>query len=139
MKKAVIIYNSKKGTTRKYAEQIGVYLSTKGLNAQVLSIDNYSHKFIQNTDYLFLGCWTNGLMFFLQHPEKVWQDFISQLPEKLAIKTALFTTYKVLTGSMFKKMRRHLNGKIDSCTTEIKSRNGLLSEKDKETIDDFIR
>jgi flavodoxin len=138
MKKVVIIYNSKKGTTKRYAEQISVYLNSKKLTTQVLSIDNYSEEFIQDADYLMLGCWTSGLMVFMQNPEKDWRQFASRLPETLKAKTALFTTYKVLTGSMFKNMRKQLNGKADSCKTEIKSRNGFLSEKDKEAIDAFI-
>lgn len=138
MKKAVIIYNSKKGTTKRYAEQISDYLISKKLSTQVLSIDNYTEEFIQDVDYLMLGCWTSGLMVFLQKPEKVWIKFAARLPKTLKAETALFTTYKVLTGSMFKNMRKHLIGKIDTCTTEIKSRNGFLSEKDKETIDAFI-
>ena len=37
MKKAVIIYHSKTGTTKKYGEEIGEYLKNKGVDAQVTS------------------------------------------------------------------------------------------------------
>lgn len=139
MKKAVIIYNSKTGITKKYAEEIGAYLRTKDLVTEILPIHEYRDEIIKNADYLFLGCWTGGLMILLQHPEKIWKEFALKLPDGIKSKTALFTTYKLLTGSMFKNMRKHLIGKIDSCTTEMKSRNGSLSENDKTVLNSFIR
>jgi flavodoxin len=138
MKKAVIIYNSKTGTTKKYAEEIGVYLKTKEMDVIVSSIDEYKEEMLNGTDYLLLGCWTSGLMLFMQHPEKVWIEFASKLPNNIKSKTALFTTYKMLTGSMFKKMRKYLNGHITSGLTELKSRNGKLSESDKIVLDKFL-
>ena len=70
--------------------------------------------------------------------KKAWNDFASMLPGSIQSKTALFTTYKILTGSMFKKMRKQLNGRIESCFTELKSRNGMLSISDKTVLDQFI-
>jgi flavodoxin len=138
MKKAVIIYNSKTGITKKYAEEIGAYLKLKELEVIILSIQEYKTEILNNVDYLLLGCWTSGLILFLQHPEKNWNDFATKLPNLIKSKTALFTTYKVLTGSMFNKMRKQLNGRIDSCLTELKSRNGMLSERDKIVLDNFV-
>lgn len=138
MSKAVIIYNSKTGITKKYAKEIAAYLSQKKIAVNVLSITDAENKLIAGADYLFLGCWTNGLFLFLQHPDKLWKDFASKLPDNLKAKTALFTTYKVLTGSMFANMRKLLNGKVASCSTELKSRDGKLSESDKLILDQFI-
>ena len=139
MKKVAIIYNSKTGTTKKYAEEIGAYLNSQDLEVNTCSIQDYRAEILDNADYLLLGCWTSGLMFFLQHPEKAWNDFTSMLPGSIQSKTALFTTYKILTGSMFKRMRKQLNGRIESCFTELKSRNGMLSRSDKTVLDHFIR
>ncbi|MDX9694182.1 MAG: flavodoxin domain-containing protein [Bacteroidales bacterium] len=138
MKKAVIIYNSKTGITKKYAQEIGAYLKLKELEVTILSIQEYRAEILNNVDYLLLGCWTSGLMFFLQHPEKDWNDFAAKLPNAIKSKIALFTTYKILTGSMFNKMRKQLNGRVVSCLTEIKSRNGMLSENNKIVLDDFV-
>ena len=138
MSKAVIIYNSKTGITKKYAEEIAAYLNQKKITVKVLPLKNGKNKMITEADYLFLGCWTSGLFLFLQHPDKLWKDFASKLPENLKQKTALFTTYKVATGSMFGNMRKELNGKIADCATELKSRKGKLSDSDKLIIDQFI-
>ena len=138
MNTAVIIYNSKTGTTKKYAEEISKYLKSKGLDTQVTSIQAYSEDMLNNVDYVLFGCWTNGLMVILQHPEKIWVDFAAELPSTPDVKVALFTTYKILTGSMFRNMSKHLKGKFATPSLELKSRNGLLSKKDKQALENLI-
>ena len=138
MKTAVIVYHSKTGTTKKYAEEISKYLKSKGLDTQVTSIQAYSEDMLNNVDYVLFGCWTNGLMLILQHPEKIWGDFAAKLPSIPDVKVALFTTYKILTGSMFRNMYKQLKGKFATPSLELKSRNGLLSEEDKQAIENFI-
>jgi len=138
MKKIVIIYNSKTGTTRNYSKEIGEYLKTKNYEVIVVPMEEYNSDILNNTDYLLLGCWTSGLMFFGQHPEKKWIDFAANLPKPTKPGVALFTTYKILTGSMFNKMRMHLNGHITTPAITLKSRNGLLSKSDETALDQFI-
>lgn len=138
MEKAVIYYNSKTGTTKKYAEEIGNYLQAKEIEAQVFSVHGYSGESLDEADYVLFGSWTNGLMFFLQHPDRVWVDFAVKLPDMPDTKLGLFTTYKILTGTMFKNMYKQLKGRFTHHSLELKSRNGLLSEDDKKALDNFI-
>jgi flavodoxin len=138
MKTAVIVYHSKTGTTKKYAEEISKYLKSKGLDTQVTSIQAYSEDMLNNVDYVLFGCWTNGLMVILQHPEKIWVDFAAKLPSMPDVKVALFTTYKILTGSMFRNMYKQLKGKFAAPSLELKSRNGSLSEIDKQALENLI-
>ena len=138
MKKAAIIVNSKTGTTRQYADEISEYLKSKGLDSQVASIQKYSEDILNDADYVFFGCWTSGLMVILQHPEKIWVEVAANLPSKSDAKVALFTTYKILTGSMFRNMYKHLKGKFATPSLELKSRNGSLSEEDKQALDNLV-
>ena len=138
MKTAVIIYNSKTGTTKKFAEEISKYLQSKGLDTQVTSIQAYSEDMLNSVDYVLFGCWTNGLMVILQHPDKIWVDFAAKLPSMPDVKVALFTTYKILTGSMFRNMYKQLQGKFSAPSLELKSRNGSLSKNDKQALENFI-
>ena len=138
MKKAAIIVNSKTGTTRQYADEISEYLKSKGLDSQVTSIQKYSEDMLNDADYVLFGCWTNGLMVILQHPEKIWVEFAANLPSKPDAKITLFTTYKILTGSMFRNMYKQLKGKFPTPSLELKSRNGSLSEKDKQALDNLV-
>jgi flavodoxin len=139
MKKAVIIYHTTTGITRRYADEMEVYLKSKGLEVTSISIWQYKEGIADNANYLLLGCWTSGLMIVLQHPEKVWREFAAKFTIKGNPRTILFTTYKILTGSMFKNMAKHLNEKINLPYAELKSRKGSLSVKDKEVLDLFVR
>jgi flavodoxin len=138
MKQALIIYHSKTGTTKKYGEAIGEYLNGSGIDAHVTATTVFREEMLDGADYIFFGCWTSGLMIMLQKPEKSWVEFVEKLPSKQVPKVALFTTYKVLTGSMFRKMYKELKGKFAPPTLELKARGQFLSEKNRQDIDRFI-
>jgi flavodoxin len=138
MKNILVSYQSKHGTTKKYAEAIAVYINAKHLNSTAISIEDCKKKDIDKADAILLGCWTNGLMILFQHPDKPWVSFAKKLPSITDKRIGLFTTYKIATGSVFRKMTNALDGKIKTVEFEIKSRNGLLSVKDKQLIDIFI-
>jgi flavodoxin len=138
MKTAVIIYHSKTGTTKKYAEEITSFLESQGISTKISPIQAYRAELLDSVNYVFLGCWTNGLMVMLQHPDKEWKDFAAKLPSMPSAKLVFFTTYKILTGSMFKNMFKQLKGKFAAPSLELKSRNGFLSAQDKEKLDSII-
>ena len=73
-------------------------------------------------------------MIFNQHPEKKWVDFANQLPVINNKKIVLFTTYKIATGSMFKKMKERLKCDSKFIKLELKSRNGKLNESGLELL-----
>lgn len=135
MKKACIVYHSKTGTTKKFAEDIASFITGQNYETQVFSIDNVDITALQNADYLLLGCWTSGLMVFLQHPEKQWVEFANKI-DVSGKKLGLFTTYKLATGSMFRKMAQKLNG--NSPVLKLKSRNGSLNDQQKELLQVFL-
>jgi flavodoxin len=139
MKKAIIIYKSRTGTTKKFGEKIHDYLINKEIISHIKSIDEIDALDFSEYDYIFLGCWTSGLLFFMQKPEKSWIEFAQKMPILDSKKTVLFTTYKIRTGSMFNGMRRHLLFENDFYNTyEFKSRNGELSENNQLLIDMFL-
>lgn len=128
MNKALIIHHSKTGTTKKYGNEIADFCSKNGIETKVISIDEFDKKDLNKVDYLFLGCWTHGHLIFNQHPDKDWVNFANQLPTINDKKIVLFTTYKVATGSMFRKMRERLKCDSKFIKLELKSRNGRLDE-----------
>lgn len=136
--KAAIIYHSKRGTTQKYAAEIAFYLKKKGIQSKVTSIKKFNNNDIEDVNYIFFGCWTSGLFVILQHPEKEWIAFVKALPQNMVAKTALFTTYKLSTGSMFRNMKKHLLDKTNEATLILQSRNGELTENNRILIDKFL-
>jgi len=66
-------------------------------------------------------------------------EFTRKLPDTKGVTTVLFTTYKLLTGSMFRNMQKHL--KYVSGTAPlpvIKSRNGLLTEEGRTLLKQIL-
>ncbi len=138
MKKAIIIYQSKKGTTKYFGEKIQEFLNTNNVDTETVSIYDAKPELIKNADYVLLGCWTDGLMIFLQHPDKPWLEFAQSLPEFKDKKVGLFTTYKVATGSMFRRMEKSLKNKISAVDITLKSKSEKLQIAHKEELLRFI-
>ncbi|MBN2275223.1 MAG: flavodoxin family protein [Bacteroidales bacterium] len=139
MKKALIVYQSRKGKTRKYGEGMARFLTEKGYSVSVIPVTELKKDHLEQISYLFLGCWTSGLYFVLQHPDRKWVKAIkaTDIPENIQI--GLFTTYIIATGSMFKAMKKYIPGVKNKILPEWKSKNGLLSESDKESLNAFIQ
>jgi len=138
VKKAVVVYRSHSGVTRGYGEEIGRFLTEHGVAAQVVSVGDCDFASLAEADYLFLGCWTSGMFFVMQHPDEPWLAFVRDMPAIPRPKAALFTTYKFATGSQFRKMRAALGGKTAAPNLELKSRNGRLSAADKLALAQFV-
>jgi flavodoxin len=136
--KAVVFYQSRTGTTKKYAEEITGFLREKGIDVKLAWIQKYKGELIQGVDYIMLGCWTNGLFVFFQHPDKEWVEFSRKIQVAGNPKIGFFTTYKILTGSMFRRMKSHLKGDLNFSGLKLKSKDGDLSEIDKTDIELFL-
>jgi flavodoxin len=138
MKNAVIIYHSKTGTTKKYAQELSLVLQSKGLTTTEFSMDQYKPETVLNADIVLLGCWTSGLFFFLQKPEKVWVEFAKELSILNNQKLAFFTTFKVRAGSMFRNMKKHIGSENAVLAPELKSKNGKITSADEKILSDLL-
>jgi flavodoxin len=138
MKRALVIYHSQTGNTRGLGIDIHNLCKANGMESKVMATDEFTPAALENVDYLFLGCWTHGLMVVWQHPEKAWVEFAQKLPDLKDKKMVLFTTYKLATGSMFRQMRKHLKCNPSDIVLEVKSRNGDLSEMNKQLISNIL-
>ncbi len=139
MPKAAVVYRSHTGTTRRYAEAIGAHLARRGMETTVTSVGECDVATLADVDYLLLGCWTNGWFVIRQHPDEPWRAFVRDLPRLDRPRVALFTTYKLATGSMFAKMREPLTARVRTPELELRSRDGSLSDADRAAIDRFVR
>ena len=138
MEKAIIIYQSKKGTTRQLGNEIGNYLKSIGLKTSILPVDDYEGQDLSSFSYIFLGCWTKGLMVIAQHPDREWKDLVTSLDIPENAKLAFFTTYKIATGSMFSRMQKCIPVNGRSSSLKIKSRDGHLSDRNISMIDQYL-
>jgi flavodoxin len=136
--KTSIIYNSHSGTTKAYAEEIGNLLSGKGIECRISSIEDYDEEYLVSSDLVMLGCWTNGLMILAQHPDRAWKKFVKEMPVIRNKTLALFTTYKIATGSMFRIMKNILADKSDPPKAILKSKSKQLTDKNRSTLEVLI-
>jgi len=127
-----------KGTTKQFAGEIADHLNSEGIKSKVTSVEDFSEGNLASYDYIFLGCWTKGLMFFGQHPDSQWQKFAKSLRLPANSKLAMFTTYKILTGTMFSRMAKCIQENHRENVLQIKSRNSTLPTDMVVKIDDFI-
>jgi len=137
-RRAAIVYRSRTGTTRRFAEEIGAHLKARGVETTVTSIGDCDLQGLTRMDLVLLGCWTNGLFVIRQHPDRPWLDFVRDLPALTGARIGLFTTYRLATGSMFAKMRQPLTGKVPTPGLELRSRDGRLSGEGRRALDRFI-
>ena len=129
--KAFVTYLSKTGITRKYASEIDAVLRNNQVESTIQNIHDANPSDAVEADLVLLGAWCHGLFILLQHPDKPWLEFARKLPDLSGKKVALFTTYKLATGSMFKKMQKQLKLADNQPVEIFKSKNGSLSEEDK--------
>ena len=139
MKKALIIVQSKNSPTKKFGEEIAEFLLGRGLSAELVPIDSFELKKLEDADYLLLSGWRNGSLFSSKRPDNEWETFVKKLPTLEGIKTALFTTYKFFSGGMFKNVKKQLGNKTENLEFAFTSRDGSLSISDKLTLNDFIK
>jgi flavodoxin len=138
MTTAVVVYRSATGTTRGLAEEIGAHLESRGIDVAVHSVGECDPATLAGADIVLLGCWTSGLLVVGQHPDAPWLSFVRDLPTLDKARVGLFTTYKLATGSMFRRMRGALGPKCNRIDLEIKSRNSHLPRDGRAVLDQFI-
>jgi len=63
---------------------------------------------------------------------------VRDIPAAPIPKTAVFTTYKLATGSQFPRMRAALVGHTAEPSLELKSRDGHLSDANRAALDKFV-
>jgi len=138
MKKAIIIFQSKNNTTKKFGEEIAQFLLNRGLSAELIPINSFEPKKLEDADYLLLSGWRNGSLFSSKQPDNEWITFVKRLPTLDGIKTAMFSTYKFFSGGMFRNMKKYLGAKTKNLEFAFKSKDGSLSISEKMALNDFI-
>ncbi len=138
MQKALIVYLSKKGTTKFYAHNIGKYLAIKGYIPSVKSVSKVTPDEVMDYHIIILGAWTRGCCLLFQHPAKPWKRLVNKLPSLKEKKIGLFTTYKITPGCMFKSMSKALTSNQALPSLFLKSKTEDLSKENKKELDCWL-
>jgi flavodoxin len=138
MKKAVVVYDSKNNSTKKYGEEIARFLLKRDVEAELVPINTFKTSKLENVDYLLVSGWHAGNPFSIGSEDNEWVNFVKKLPALKGIKTALFTTYTFFALGV-RNMKKYLEEKTEELEFVFKSRDGSLSITDQLTLNDFLR
>ena len=100
--KALVIWESVTGTTRKAANRIAAGLRAAGIETTVNSVTNINHAALSAADLVVVGSWTDGLVFFGQKPGR--QSRLWALPYMTGKRAFVYCTYAVDAGHAVDKL-----------------------------------
>jgi hypothetical protein len=100
--KAVVIYESLTGNTRKDAGINGAELERGGVATTVASTTSVPYQAVAEADLIVVGTWTDGLIFVGQRPGRAGR--LKKLPYISGKRCAVFCTYAVDAGNVLDKM-----------------------------------
>jgi flavorubredoxin len=100
--KAVVIYESLTGNTRKAAGFIGAGLERRGVATTVANITAVPYQALAEADLVVVGTWTDGLVFVGQRPGRAGR--LKKLPYITGKRCAVFCTYAVDAGNVLDKL-----------------------------------
>ena len=100
--KAVVIYESLTGNTRKAAALIAAELGRQGVPATVSPITAIDYQALEDADLVIVGSWTDGLLFFGQKPGRPGR--LRKLPFISGKRCVVFCTYAVDCGATLEKL-----------------------------------
>src|SRR4051794_26149640 len=107
--KAVVIYESLTGNTRKAAQLIGRELTRAGVGATVCQVTNVDYQALAEADLVVVGSWTDGAIFVGQRPGRAAR--LRNLPVLYGKRCAVFCTYAVDSGKTLQKMTAIMQGR----------------------------
>src|SRR3954470_14243707 len=100
--KAVVIFESLTGNTRRTAELIGKELTRNGVAATVCPITRIDYQALAEADLVVIGTWTDGMILVGQRPGRAGR--IRALPVLHGKRAAVFCSYAVDPGKTLAKL-----------------------------------
>ena len=107
--KALVIYESMGGNTRRAAELIGGTAEFLGAETTVCAVNRVDLHELAVADLVFVGSWTDGLFFFGQRPGRVGR--FKKLPWLDGKAVSVFCTYALNPGGTLAKLAQLLEAK----------------------------
>ena len=100
--KAVVIFESLTGNTRKAAGIIAAELERSGVSTAVSAITAVNYQALADADLVIIGTWTDGLVLFGQRPGRSGR--LKKLPYFTGKKCAVYVTYAIDAGNVLDKL-----------------------------------
>lgn len=107
--KAVVLYESRTGNTRRAAEYVAGAVQAAGGEVTIRPVDDPPMDDIANADIVFIGTWVDGAIIAGHRPGG--QRNMNTLPGLWDIPVAGFMTYAVYPGKVTGSLARYLEKK----------------------------
>ncbi|MGE0880041.1 MAG: flavodoxin family protein [Acidimicrobiia bacterium] len=101
--RAVVIYESLTGNTKKVAETIGDELRAAGAEVSVCPITAIDYQALSKAELVAVGSWTDGIFVFGQRPGRAGR-MQSLLPAMNGKKAVVFATFALNPGKVLDKL-----------------------------------
>ena len=102
--KAVILYESLTGNTRKASLAIARELGRAGVVTTVCPVTAVDYQAVAEADLVVIGSWTDGLLFVGQKPGRAGR--LRKLPFVAGKRCVVFCTYAIDAGKTLDKLQR---------------------------------
>ncbi len=100
--RAVVIYESLTGNTRRAAGHIGTRLDQAGVATAVMPITAIDYQALEEADLVIVGTWTDGIVLFGQRPGRAGR--LRNLPFIAGKRCAAYVTYAIDQGKALEKL-----------------------------------
>ena len=131
--KAVVLFESLTGNTRRAAELIGGAMQEKGVEVTVRPIDAFDYHEVAVADLVCVGTWVDGLVVAGHRPGRAGK--LRKLPVLDHKQVAAFVTYAIYPGKALAKTVRVLEGRGASVIAEHQFRRDRIEDE----VDAFVQ
>jgi hypothetical protein len=107
--RAVVIYESLTGNTRKAAWIVATELERAGVATTVGPINRVDLQAVSEADLVVVGTWVDGLILVGQRPGRAGR--LRQMPVLHGKKAVVFCTYAIEAGSTLEKLQAIVEGR----------------------------
>jgi hypothetical protein len=100
--RAVVIYESLTGNTKKASEALAAGLTAQGVETVACPIQRIDYQALQAADLVIVGGWVDGLLFVGQRPGRAGR--YKAMPAIAGKRTVVFLTYAIDPGKALEKL-----------------------------------
>lgn len=130
--KAVVLFESLTGNTRRAAELIGGAAAAAGDDVTVRPITDIDYAELAKADVVYVGTWVDGFVLFGHRPGRAGR--LRKLPVLDHKPVAVFMTYAVHAGKALDRTARLLEGK----GADIVGRHLFRRDRLEAGVDEFV-
>ncbi len=134
--KAVVLYESLTGNTKKAAGFIGSELQRRGVSTTVAPVTNAPHQAIADADLVVVGSWTDGLFFVGQRPGRAGR--LHKVPYIAGKRCAVFCTFAIDDGKVLDKMVAIMESRGADVIGGVAIHRGNLADGSRDFVDRLL-